>query len=311
MRIALLLIFLLVSLVRGERSMPPLAPGQEAAAEQGRSLRGGSYSSGSSGSYSSGYHSSSSNSYRSNPTTHYSTHHYSHTTVYNSNPYYYDYGGRNRVYYGGASAGGGFVILFCCILCCILPIVCSRRASAASPGMFSSESYGTFGDNNSSFEDMARRAKEQVENARGPRQLAAPHSGLYSTSYVDRQSGDRHSATLNLHFTPDFRGNGYKLSGEGSDIDGDTVIEDGFASHDGTAYWRERVVTKDGGLIVLSRGKFDFSRRIFQGTWLASTMEQGSYIVFEAIDVAPPGYKGVLPEAVAVPVPSAPPGRYY
>jgi len=160
---------------------------------------------------------------------------------------------------------------------------------------------------------MARLAKEQVEhNARGPRQLASPHSGLYSTSYVDRQSGVRHSATLNLHFTPDFSGRGYKLSGEGSDIDGDTVIEDGFCSHDGTAYWRERVVTKDVGLIVLSKGKFDFSRRNFQGTWLASSMEEGSYIVFEAIDVAPPGYKGVVPEAVAVPVfSSAPPGPKY
>jgi hypothetical protein len=155
---------------------------------------------------------------------------------------------------------------------------------------------------NFDFEECARRAKQEVESlskeqpfGQGP----PPFSGQYSTSYVDRTTGVPHDAMLNLNLTSDFRGQGFKLSGEGYDIDGKTVIEDGHANYDGTAWWKERTVTRDLGLRVLSRGKFDFVRRTFNGTWMANTMEHGAYMTFQAADSV---------AVVAVAQPLAPPG---
>jgi hypothetical protein len=139
----------------------------------------------------------------------------------------------------------------------------------------------------SEFEDCARRAKQEVESSssstiqKNPL-MQEPYSGQYSTSFVDRRTGVQHNATLNLSFTPDFHGRGFKISGEGDDADGKTVIEDGHVNYDGTAWWRERTIAGDVGLKVLSRGTFDFAQRTFNGTWLANTMEHGSYITFQA-----------------------------
>jgi hypothetical protein len=139
------------------------------------------------------------------------------------------------------------------------------------------------------FEAAAQRAKQEVESSSTAQKqqpyvepLAQPYSGQYSTSYVDRTTGVQHNATLNLSFTPDFYGTGFKLSGEGHDIDGQTAIEDGHVNCDGTAWWREFTISGDVGLKVLSRGKFDFEQKSFNGTWLASTMEHGAYIIFRA-----------------------------
>ena len=227
-----------------------------------------------------------------------------------------------------------FLILICCVfsggigpclagICCCC---CSGLAAAAATSNNTTEEvksfrreeqhdyhYNTFHqsspplsayDRNPEFEECARRAKSEVENAptTTEQQSVQPYSGLYKTSYVDRTTGTHHEATLNLHFTPDFHGRGYKISGEGNDIDGNTVIEDGHANPNGMAWWRERTVTKDVGLIVLSRGKFDFSQRSFKGSWIASTMEQAAYIIFEAADNNDGMYNDVIPEATAVQV---------
>lgn len=137
------------------------------------------------------------------------------------------------------------------------------------------------------FERCARRAQREVEQAPPqPPPSVPPHSGdYYRIFHVDRISQVQHGATLTLHFTPDFDGRGYKLSGH--DIDGHTVIEDGHVNYDGTAWWRERTVTKDVKSIVLSRGKFDFVKREFYGTWLESSMKQAAYITFAAVEPPP------------------------
>lgn len=188
----------------------------------------------------------------------------------------------------------------------------TTTTTSATTTYHSVDGNGTYNefDGTNDFEECARRAKDEVESAStsntgnkasssvyGSYQKGTttnssigdeePYSGLYSTSYVDRTSGVQHDATMTLHFSRDFRGKGYKISGEGHDIDGQTVIEDGHANFDGTAWWRERTITKDVGLKVLSRGKFDFANRTFYGTWLANTMEHGAYITFQALVSAP------------------------
>ena len=167
--------------------------------------------------------------------------------------------------------------------------------------------YSTFASRSTTpldFEECSRRAQEEVESMQTSvsQQTAPPHSGEYITSYVDRISHVQHEASLTLNFTPDFHGRGYKLSGEGCDIDGNTVIEDGHVNYDGMAWWRERTIRKDVGLIVLSRGTFDFARRTFNGTWLASSMEHAAYISFVAVEPPP------APTSVE---PSAPDGMLY
>jgi hypothetical protein len=166
--------------------------------------------------------------------------------------------------------------------------------------------YSTFASRSTApldFEECSRRAQEEVENWQTSvsQQTTPPYSGEYVTSYVDRISHVQHEASLILNFTPDFQGRGYKLSGEGYGIDGNTVIEDGHANYDGVAWWRERTITKDVGLLVLSRGTFDFARRTFNGTWMASSMKHAAYISFVAVEQPP----------TATPEASAPDGMLY
>merc|ERR1740124_507495 len=67
-----------------------------------------------------------------------------------------------------------------------------------------------------------------------------PFSGQYILSFIDPESRVTHNGSISIFFTPDNRGLGFKLNGQGSDIDGSTVIEDGHVNHDGMAWWRER-----------------------------------------------------------------------
>jgi len=167
--------------------------------------------------------------------------------------------------------------------------------------------YRATANGNASFEHYVDKSREQVERAWSRPQatpVAEPYSGKYVTSYVDRTTQVQWDATLNLHFTPDFAGRGYKLSGDGCDVDGRTVIEDGHANYDGTAWWKERTVTGDIGLKVLSRGKFDFPKRTFQGNWVANSGEEAAYITFQAEEEPPSTF--LLSDQQSHPRPSAP-----
>ena len=61
------------------------------------------------------------------------------------------------------------------------------------------------------------------------------------------------------------------------------MIEDGFAKYDGRAWWIEKAITGDVGLLVLSKGQFNFHNQSFEGTWLANTMLSGPYLSFQTI----------------------------
>lgn len=143
--------------------------------------------------------------------------------------------------------------------------------------------------NDNAFEQHVQEAKREVENSSAGafqnqyHNQMQPFSGQYTLSFMDPESGVMHNASISIFFTPDNRGLGFKLNGQGSDVDGSTVIEDGHVNHDGLSWWRERNITGDVGLQVLSRGRFNFQNRTFQGTWLASTMLNGPYYSFSAI----------------------------
>ena len=111
-----------------------------------------------------------------------------------------------------------------------------------------------------------------------------PYSGQYTTSFIDPESGVRHNASLCLFFAPDAQRQGYRISGQGSDIDGNTIVEDGFVNYDGTCWWIERTISGDVGLQVLSRGRFNFHQGTFDGNWLANTMLSGQYLSFKALN---------------------------
>lgn len=124
------------------------------------------------------------------------------------------------------------------------------------------------------FNQAVLQAKRDVDNTFTTHNQVnvQPYSGQYTTSFIDPESGSHHNASLCLFFTPDLQKQGFRISGQGSDIDGSTVVEDGFAKCDGTCWWIERAITGDVGLLMLSRGQFNFQQQIFHGTWLANTM---------------------------------------
>ena len=161
------------------------------------------------------------------------------------------------------------------------------------------------------FDREVQQAKSDVENSFSPpnQSNVQPYSGQYTTSFIDPTSGTRHNASLCLFFTPDPQRQGFRISGQGSDIDGSTVIEDGFAKYDGRCWWIERAITGDVGLLVLSKGQFNFHQHTFQGTWLANTMLSGPYLSFQAIQTpnqqpnAPQNYSGSIPVVSGVVVP--------
>jgi len=208
---------------------------------------------------------------------------------------------------------GGVATAGCSACCaCIAGLCCGAgltAAAASSSGRFDETAhnqanvnngyYFNYGDsgneknnaryNDDEFEEMIQNTRNEVENNTNSNNqhiiTAQPYSGVYNTSFIDPDSGTRHDAILNLYFTKDFNGCGYRISGQGNDIDGETVIEDGFVTNDGdAAWWRERTITGDVGLQVLSKGRFDFQQRAFYGVWMANTRITASYISFCASD---------------------------
>jgi len=169
-----------------------------------------------------------------------------------------------------------------------------------------------WGSNSNQFQNRVQQTKGEVESMsytthQQNHDSIQPFSGQYTTSFVDPESGKHHNASISIFFTPDPRGNGYRINGQGSDIDGNTVIEDGFANYDGSAWWIERNITGDLTLEVLSRGTFNFHQHKFEGTWLANTMLGGPYLSFAANQMFN-SYQSQskIPVVVATPVPTAP-----
>jgi len=205
------------------------------------------------------------------------------------------YSGGSYSSYGDGSVGLTFyaILLLIAALLDIAGLCCDTEVRGASDT--SSNHLHHVNDNNinptyydEKFEKMVQRTKNEIENKISVYHeqvvTAHPHSGVYNASFLCSNSRKRYDAMLNINFTREVHNcNGYRISGKGSDVDGETIIEDGFVTYDGNAaWWRERTVTGDFGLQVLSKGRFDFQTRSFSGVWKANTNISGSYISFRA-----------------------------
>lgn len=147
--------------------------------------------------------------------------------------------------------------------------------------------YRTHRRNKAEFEEAVSKAKADVEQksrATLSYERLTPHSGEYTTEYVDR--GTTRTGTITLTFN-DESSDGYILSGNGVDCDGESIITEGQANYDGTAFWKEKTKTGDVGMQVLSTGKFDFKARTFIGEWHSSTGIKGTYTSFSAKEEPP------------------------
>ena len=164
-------------------------------------------------------------------------------------------------------------------LCCCYYI--NRRQNnkeAASPSKASSNlSKYKLSPSNQSFEDrVATERSDQAASFSGFRSHD-PKSGTYEYKY--KQNRKTKEGTVVLYFTED---NGrYKLSGSTLDEDGVANVDEGFATHDGKAWWKETNVTDDeSGLQVLNKGQFDFFNCTFEGEWWANTGRSGTFLSF-------------------------------
>jgi len=292
-----------VAKTAGEDSATSLPINLDGRSKSDRFLRGGSYSRGGS---SSSYHSSSSSYNHNNSNSRYNNQ--------SSNKNYRRNGSSfmGRFFTGLAIAGIGLLALGMVfgtgsIAACCLPLLCCFGAAGAAAAANASGSgpsgnyyvnqcgdgnpnYCTGGNNNNNdqFQNRVQQTKGEVENMgntayqQNNNSAVQPFSGQYTTSFVDPESGTHHNASISIFFTPDPHGNGYRINGQGGDIDGNTVIEDGFANDDGNAWWIEKNINGDLSLQVLSKGKFNFYQHAFEGTWLANTMLGGPYLSFAA-----------------------------
>ena len=123
---------------------------------------------------------------------------------------------------------------------------------------------------------------EQKRQASLSNERILPHSGEYSTEYLDR--GTKRNGSITLSFHDKGSSDGYILSGSGIDADGCTTITEGHVNYNGTAWWKEKNTTGDVGMLVLSTGKFDFVGHAFTGEWYSSTNIKGTYTSFSAKD---------------------------
>ena len=145
------------------------------------------------------------------------------------------------------------------------------------------------------FEDYVTSVEQEVDSLRknsdqAPNHTATavpivkPFSGEYDASYIER--GETRSVNIELIFTP-IHGNGktergyFRISGNGKDPYAETKIEKGIANMDGTAWWVEETVSGKIGIKVISRGKFDFTKHTFKGTWYSDTAKKGRYSYFQ------------------------------
>jgi len=180
----------------------------------------------------------------------------------------------------------------CGALCCAASAgAAGVAAGAAATKGTQSKKYPSKGNGGGIlFPERVDEARRQVIPS-GKTNYSTPYSGEYTTHYID--NGMTHQAKLKLKFEDiDY---GYKITGNGSDVDGLTRVEEGFANYDGVAWWIEETITGDVGLHILSTGKFDFPDRSFLGSWFANTDESGVYTDFKAS-----GDSGIYPDVPIV-----------
>jgi len=151
------------------------------------------------------------------------------------------------------------------------------------------------------IEHQHRHQQEEESN----QQEQEPYSGQYIMWYVDRNRTKNSMSNLSFSaVTMATNGNnnqsdnnnmaaahvkiakciGYKISGRKVDVDGKSVVEDGFVNaKNGKAWWVEQFMSgNDIGVRVLSVGVFHFKDQAFVGKWQSSAGYRGKYTSFDA-----------------------------
>merc|ERR1712003_130164 len=126
--------------------------------------------------------------------------------------------------------------------------------------------------------------------------LIEPYSGRYLISIHDEEQNQVYDYTITLNFTLNSKEQGHSITGSKVSAGGGTTIEKGFVNKNGEAWWHEKTFVKNnsndeewwddktlkGSLEILSKGKFDFEKGTFEGTWLTNTKKYGRYQTFIA-----------------------------
>jgi len=109
--------------------------------------------------------------------------------------------------------------------------------------------------------------------------MGVPKSGIYLAVYSDR--GNVRNAEVYLIFNEvDGR---YQITGKSIDIDGQTVIDEGYVCYNGAiTYWKETYTTGDVGMQVANYGHFNFlTNSMTQGEWTADKGVEGWFQSFK------------------------------
>lgn len=111
------------------------------------------------------------------------------------------------------------------------------------------------------------------------KEMGVPKSGIYLAEYSDR--GNVRGSEVYLTFTEvDGR---YQITGKSIDIDGQTVIDEGYVCYNGAvAYWKETYTTGDVGMQVANYGTFNFlNHSMTNGEWTADVGVEGWFNSFK------------------------------
>jgi len=138
----------------------------------------------------------------------------------------------------------------------------------------------------SEFQKLAEEIKAKQEennpkvmNKSGIQDEHKPSSGVYTTQYMDR--GKSFIGEASLTFEDERNQGRYSISGKSKDADGETTIEEGYVSYDGSnAWWKETNISGDVGLSVINHGTFNFETNTFSGEWTSSTGYSGTFTSF-------------------------------
>ena len=118
-----------------------------------------------------------------------------------------------------------------------------------------------------------------AKGSSGTESEGVPQSGTYIATFVD--GGKTSDGEVTLTFKESDDGKGYMITGTSNDDDGDAVIDEGYVSFDGMkAWWKDRCVTGDVGMVVLTEGSFNFKTNTFMGKWISSSGAEGHFTRF-------------------------------
>jgi len=165
-------------------------------------------------------------------------------------------------------------IAICCVCYCVSRSSQQNNEDGRGSPMSDEDFEKIVGDEKDEVKQHARSISNKA--------LHIPKNGTYSMAYVDR--GSTHEGTVQLSFHD--VGDGYNLSGEVRDSDGRSIIDEGFVTYDGRAYWKDKCLESssgDVGMAVVSKGLFDFETSNFQGNWTAITGHDGPYTRFSLL----------------------------